>query len=106
MHRFGQIIKLKPEKADYYIKLHAEPWPCVIDKIKECNIRNYSIFLHGDLLFAYFEYTGSNFEADMKKMADDECTQRWWKETAPCQESISTDGNEWWVNMREIFHTF
>jgi L-rhamnose mutarotase len=105
MRRFGQVIKLKPEKAGYYLKLHAEPWSCVLDKIKEFNIRNYSIFLHDQFLIAYFEYTGEDFEADMKKMADDECTQRWWKETVPCQESLSMDGSSWWVNMEEIFHT-
>ena len=103
--RYGQIIKVKPDKLDYYRELHANPWPCVLDKISECNIRNYSIFLGpNQLLFAYFEYTGNDFEQDMKKMAADECTQRWWKETSPCQESMSDNPLEWWLNMEEVFH--
>lgn len=106
MRRFGQLIKLKPEMKEAYFALHREPWPCVIKQIEVCNIRNYSIFLAPDnQLFSYFEYIGDNFEADMKKMAADECTQRWWKETDPCQESIDPTADIWWQNLQEIFHT-
>ena len=73
--RFGSVIGLRPEKKDYYIKLHAETWPSVLQMIKKCNIRNYSIYmakLQGKLyLFSYFEYTGDDLEADMKIMAAD-----------------------------------
>jgi len=102
--RYGQIIKVKPEKLNYYRDLHAKPWPCVLEKIKECNIQNYSIFLGPDhMLFAYFEYVGNDFVQDMNMMAADECTQRWWKETTPCQASFSGDSAEWWLNMEEVF---
>jgi len=37
------------------------------------------------LLLAYFEYTGGDYEADMKKMAEDPITQKRWAETNPCQ---------------------
>lgn len=103
--RFAQVIRLKPEKRDYYLELHRNAWPCVLEKINACNICNYSIYLHDDLLFAYFEYSGVDFEADMKKMADDPCTQQWWKETAPCQETLNVDPGSWWLNLEEIFHT-
>ena len=43
MQRFGQVIGLRPEDADEYIRLHADVWPGVLKKIEECNIRNYSI---------------------------------------------------------------
>jgi L-rhamnose mutarotase len=105
LQRFGQVIRIKPEKLEYYRELHAHPWQGVLDKIQECNIRNYSIFLmNNDLLFAYFEYVGPDFEADMQKMAEDPETQRWWKETDPCQESLELRPNEWWHTMEKIFH--
>ena len=105
MKRFGQIIKVKPEKLEYYKKLHANPWPCVLERLKNSNIQNYSIFLTPDnLLFAYFEYIGNNFEEDMKKIADNECTQKWWKETDPCQVSVSNNPDEWWLNLEEVFY--
>lgn len=105
MKRYGQIIKIKPEKLEYYKQLHANPWPEVIQKIQECNIRNYSIYiLQNHTLFAYFEYIGDDFEEDMQKMANDPITQKWWKETDPCQESLCLNQNEWWHNMEEVFH--
>lgn len=106
MRRIGQSIRLKPEKKDYYLELHANPWQSVLDKIYECNIRNYSIYLLNDnMLFAYFEYIGTDFQADMQKMAADPETQRWWAETDPCQESLDPNSQSWWLNLEEIFHT-
>jgi len=105
VRRFGQIIKVRREKAEYYKQLHAHPWPCVLKKIREANIRNYSIYLQDTLLFAYFEYVGNDFDADMKKIAADTCTQRWWRETDPCQASLDVTGKSWWMNMQEVFHT-
>jgi L-rhamnose mutarotase len=69
--RYGMVTGLKPEKLSYYKELHAKPWPAVLAKIKECNIENYSIYMqkieNRYYLFSYFEYTGNDFDADMKK---------------------------------------
>ncbi len=110
VQRFGQIIALKPEKLAYYKELHAAVWPSVLKQIRASNIRNYSIYLKEvepgkPYLFAYFEYTGTDFAADMAKMAADPETQRWWKETNPCQERIPMSGEkDWWTTMEEVFH--
>jgi L-rhamnose mutarotase len=111
VQRYGMIIGIRPDKIEYYKKLHAATWPGVLKMIKECNIRNYSIYLkeieRGKFyLFSYFEYTGKNYEADMAKMAADATTQEWWKECNPCQFPIATAGEkEWWSRMEEVFHT-
>jgi len=111
VERYGMVIGVKPDKIEYYKKLHATAWPGVLAKIRECNIRNYSIYLReiekGQyLLFSYFEYTGDDFAADMARMAADPETQRWWKETDPCQAPIPTRGDkEFWSRMGEVFHT-
>ena len=67
MKRFGQIIRVRPEKEAYYKDLHAAAWPGVLDMIKQCNIQNYSIFMRDGFLFSFYEYTGSDYAADMKK---------------------------------------
>jgi L-rhamnose mutarotase len=111
VERYGMVIGVKPEKIEYYKALHAAAWPGVLAKIKECNIRNYSIYLKevdkGTFyLFSYFEYTGRDFQADMAKMVADPTTQRWWKETDPCQIPIPARGEkEFWSRMEEVFHT-
>lgn len=105
MKRYGMVIKVKPEKLEEYKRLHANPWEGVLKTIKECNIQNYSIFYHDGYLFSYFEYTGNNYEEDMKKMAADPITQEWWSVCKPCQEPLpSRKEGEWWTEMEEVFH--
>lgn len=110
VQRYAWVTGLKPQKADYYRKLHAAPWPAVNAKLKECNIRNYSIYereIDGKIyLFSYLEYTGDNFEADMRKMAADPETLRWWRETDPCQAPLpeALKAGKIWADTREIYH--
>lgn len=110
MKRYGSVLGLRADKIDEYVKLHAAVWPGVLKTIKDCNIQNYSIFLRRlpdgrHYLFSYLEYTGSDFAADMAKMAADPTTQRWWSVCKPLQESFA-DGvrDEWWASMEEVFH--
>ena len=106
MDRYGQVIRIKPAKLDEYRKYHENAWPEVLDMITQCNIRNYTIFHKDGYLFAYFEYHGSNFKADMEKMAADSRTQDWWKIMNPMQDPLPTrEPGEWWSTMDEVFHT-
>ena len=106
MQRYGQIIGVKPEQIAAYEAIHAHVWPEVLAMIHACNIRNYSIFRHGTLLFAYFEYSGSDFAADMARMAADPNTQALWTHTDPMQEPLPERAQgEHWATMREVFHT-
>ena len=103
--RYGQMIRLKPGKATAYILHHKAVFPGAIWMIKACNINNYSIYFKDDYLFACFEYTGSNFDADMARMAADRETQRWWDLVKPLMDPIETrEPGEFWANMEEIFH--
>lgn len=105
MKRYGSVIKVRPEKLEEYKRLHAAPWPEINRMIKECNIRNYSIYYKDGFLFSYFEYTGDNYEADMAKMAADPMTQKWWDLCKPCQQPLETRAEgEWWANMEEVYH--
>lgn len=111
VRRYASITGVKAEKLEYYKKLHGDAWPAVLQKIKECHIRNYSIFLKEvdgqHYLFSYFEYTGTDFNADMQRMAADPETKRWWKETDPCQMPLpdAREKGAIWSDMEEVFHT-
>ena len=106
MQRYGQVLGIKTENIAEYTRLHADVWPGVLKMIHECNIRNYSIFQKDNLLFAYFEYIGDDFAADMAKMAADPTTQEWWKVCTPLQDPLPTRAEgEWWATMKEVFHT-
>jgi L-rhamnose mutarotase len=106
MYRYSQIIKLRLEDKEEYIRYHADVWPGVLARIEKCNIRNYSIFLHDDLLIAYFEYHGTDFDADMKSMAADPETQRWWAIMDPMQIPLpdATKAGTRWLRVPEVFH--
>jgi L-rhamnose mutarotase len=109
--RYGSVIGVKKNRLEEYKKVHAETWPGVLAMIKKCNIRNYSIYL-GEVepdkyyLFAYFEYTGDDFDKDTEIMKADPITQKWWELCDPMQIPIPTrKEGEWWHNMEEVFHT-
>src|ERR1700741_4902828 len=107
MQRMGLVIGLRPEVIPEYKRIHAEVWPEILALISRCNIRNYTIFLREpeNLLFASWEYHGSDFAADMKAIADDPETQRWWTHTSPCQEPLaSRDPGDHWAWMEQVFH--
>ena len=106
MKRFASVIGMKPENRVEYERLHADVWPEVLKQIHNSNIRNYSIYRYGELLFSYMEYIGTDFETDMAAMAADPVTQKWWDVCMPLQSPVSdrVEG-EWWADIPEIFHT-
>ncbi|MFE7871494.1 L-rhamnose mutarotase [Micromonospora humida] len=105
VQHYGWLIRLRPEHRETYLRLHAAVWPDVERTLRAANIRNYSIFLHGDLLFGYYEYVGEDHDADQRRIADDPRTQEWWTLTDPCQESVAEPASgHWWAPMREVWH--
>ncbi len=105
MRRFGQVIRVRPDRIEEYDRLHAAAWPGVLGAIRAANIRNYSIYRHGDLLFAYFEYIGEDFAVDMAAMAADPVTRQWWTLTDAMQEPFPERApGDWWLTIPEVFH--
>ena len=105
MTRYAMVIRLRPEYEEAYRSAHSAVPVEVLHTISECNIRNYSIFHHENWLFSYFEYWGDDFDADMRLMAADVETRRWWAIMEPMQDPLPTRApNEWWARMEEVFH--
>jgi len=110
MKRYGMVIGLKADQITEYRKLHAAVWPEVLTMIEQCHIRNYTIYWRQlddgrHYLFSHFEYAGSDFAADMARMAADPTTQRWWAVCKPCQQPLEGRApGEWWSEMDEVFH--
>ncbi|MEP4770883.1 MAG: L-rhamnose mutarotase [Roseibium sp.] len=107
MQRMGMVIGIDPSQIAEYKKLHAAVWPEVLERLRQSNITNYSIFLKEpeNLMFSYWEYTGTDFGVDDAAIAADPITQKWWKVCGPMQRALETrkDG-EWWASMEEVFH--
>ncbi len=106
VQRMGMVIGIAPENIAEYKQLHANVWPEVLARLKQSNISNYSIFLREpeNLMFSYWEYTGSDFEADMTAIAAHEVTQKWWQVCGPMQRPLDTrKDEEWWAEMEQVF---
>jgi L-rhamnose mutarotase len=108
VQRFGSVIGLKPEMEAVYRELHANAWDSVVACLAKFHIRNYSIFITDiedrKYLFSYFEYTGNDYAQDMRAVAADPETRRWWSETDPCQ--IQLPGRQPganWSDMERVF---
>jgi len=104
--RHALVVGVRREKRDEYLALHRAVWPGVEQKMTECGIRNYSIFILGDTLFAYYDYVGDDHDADMRRIAADPVSQEWWTLTDPCQVRIApeVDPGSLWQPIEEIWH--
>ncbi|KAL2138491.1 hypothetical protein VTI28DRAFT_6734 [Corynascus sepedonium] len=112
--RFAQIVKLKPEFVNQYKEVHAAVWPEVLLQIKDCNIKDYSIFYDAEsgILFASFKYVGSDYAADMERMRANPKVREWWRMTDGMQESLVPGAKDsesgepsWWKPVEEVFYT-
>ena len=105
VERHGSCIRLRPEKREEYLRLHAAVWPEVEQALRAAGIQNYAIFLHDDLLFSYYEYAGPDHASAQAQIAADPATQRWWALTDPCQERLpGTPDGEQWLPLPEVWH--
>jgi len=107
MRRFGQVLGIRPECIGEYKRYHAEIWPEIERAIRVAGIRNYSIFLHDELLFGYYEYAGPDdeLEARMQALADAPRMREWWDvmEAMQVPDPDRAKGS-WWSDMEEVFH--
>jgi L-rhamnose mutarotase len=107
MQRMGMVIGIAPDRIAQYRALHAAVWPEVLATLREANVTNYTIFLREpeNLLFGYWEYLGTDFEADMARIAAAPTTQRWWALCGPCQVPLASRApDEHWAMMDSVFH--
>ena len=104
MQRMGMAIRIRPEKLDDYRALHAAPWPEMDQALQDANIQNYSIWLEERemLLFGYWEYTGTDYTADMATLGNLPITQRWLALTDPCQQPMAP-GEQGWSFLPKVY---
>ncbi len=103
--RLASVIGLPAENAAEYERLHVEVWPAVLQRLRDSNMTNYSIYRHGDLLISYLEYVGEDLDADNAAIAADQATREWWAVCEPLQRPLDDRvPGEWWKPVAEVFH--
>lgn len=104
MKKIGQICGITEENAKKYIEYHANIPTAIKNLIRDCNIRNYSIFYRKGILFSYYEYVGNDYEADMQKMSDDAENKKWWALVKPLMTPLpDRKEGEFWADMDIVF---
>jgi len=107
--RVGMVIKVKPEKLDQYLALHADSVEGVRDLLIKYNLRNFSIFMtqledSNYYEFGYYEYWGDDFEADMKMLNAEPRNKAWLELCDPMQ--IPLKGENSWKEMKRIYTNY
>lgn len=91
MARVAWTARLRPDKVDDYVTAHANVWPDALTAITAAGIRNYSIYLFGDRVFAYYECDDPDEAARVE--AEAEATQRWRAEMRSLfEDEVATEG--------------
>ena len=88
------MIKAKPEMIEQYMQLHDATWTEVMERMYECNMRDFVVWLHKETntMFHQFVYVGSDFDADMAKVGADPIVRFWWTYCEPCQAPLHWKG--------------
>jgi len=107
VQRTGMVIGIKTDQISAYEALHAASNPGVRDLLGKYHMHNFSIYMRQlddgkYYLFGYYEYTGTDYKADMEKLAAEPRNQKWLSVTGPMQVPLS--GQQSWATMKEVYH--
>jgi L-rhamnose mutarotase len=105
--RIGMVIGIKPDRISAYEALHAASNAGVRDLLTKYHMHNFSIFIHQldggkYYLFGYYEYTGTDYKADMAKLGAEPRNQQWLSTTDPLQIPLPKEKS--WAKMQEVYH--
>jgi L-rhamnose mutarotase len=88
-----------------YLELHRAVWPHVEAVTRAAGLRNFTIWVHDDVLVGYYEYDGDDLAAAQARMDADPVMQDWWARTGACQlpfDPASSALN--WIPLQEAWH--
>lgn len=98
MRRSVFKMRVKPEAVDRYRREHEAVWPEVLHACKRAGISNYSIFMAGTELVAYFE--SDDPKGALEALAKDPVMHRWWAHMEDVMAQAPEDANDY----DEVFH--
>ena len=98
--RIGRRTRLRPEAVAAYKEWHTKVWPELHELDKAAGVRNFSIYIDGNDLFAYCEV--DDVDAVLPTVNDNEVLTKWLQLMAPFMDA--PDPMRPWVELEEIFH--
>jgi len=88
------MIRARPELIEQYQQLHDKTWEEVMARMYASNMRDFVVWFHPttNMMFHQFIYVGTDFDADMVRIAADPVVRFWWTYCEPCQEPLHWSG--------------
>jgi L-rhamnose mutarotase len=107
VQRVGMVIGIKADQISAYEALHAASNSGVRDLLAKYHMHNFSIYMRQlddgkYYLFGYYEYTGTDYKADMERLGLEPRNQKWLSVTSPMQ--VPLPGEQSWAMMKEVYH--
>jgi len=107
VQRVGMVIGIKADQISAYEALHAASNSGVRDLLEKYHMHNFSIYMRQlddgkYYLFGYYEYTGTDYKADMERLGAEPRNQKWLSVTGPMQ--VPLPGEQSWAMMKEVYH--
>ncbi|HEY1790318.1 MAG TPA: L-rhamnose mutarotase [Verrucomicrobiae bacterium] len=108
---FAIMAQINPQMLDNCRELYARPSPDVLKAIKTSRLRNGTLYLKkiADpdhfVLFNYLEYSGSDFQMDMAKLAACKIYARWRKDCDACLIAAADSSKPAWIELEPMFFT-
>jgi L-rhamnose mutarotase len=96
MQRGAWLFKLKAGKEEEYRRAHQEVWPELIRAAREAGLRNHSVFVAGDSVFAYAE--AEDLETALARLDAVQVTRDWNAAMAELMEDVNG------ARMDEVFY--
>lgn len=111
IQRFGQVNLIKPAEIELFEGLQKTISSEVMEKLNKAHIHNFSLYLKDlddstNSVFCYFEYTGDDFNSEMKILRKNPVIQKWKNsvEHTPIVDILPCSESKFWDRMEEVFY--
>lgn len=102
MERICFTFEIYEGKQEEYKKRHDEIWPELVDALKECGFKNYTIFRRGLNVVGYLEVHPDK-ETAFSKLSHYEVNNKWSKWFEDVIVNL-TDSQGNLMNLNEVWH--
>ena len=94
MERVGHVWRIKPDRKDDYLRLHAAIWPELDDLLREAGVATYTIYLWKDTVFSHMEV--DDYARLVERFNGDPIGERWEAQFADILEYPDADPATGW----------
>jgi L-rhamnose mutarotase len=100
--RFAFIARMMPGHMVQLKKILAEPPASLLRHCVDHSIQNVSLFTHADRVCLYYEYSGKEYEKDIRALQAEPIFKSW---KSRIYAHLCGEKRDAWMQMRSVFYT-